>query len=136
MRTDPDKLEVGPSAIPSALPISGKDQLVVEVDVRKYLEHTRELDLSEDQQVQLLQAMWQIMKAFVDVGFKIHPVQHALEARHRDNNCGEHPNSQPEHAPSLSEVIECLIAENDDLSSEFNAGAAPVKGGPHVCDDI
>jgi len=46
-------------------------------DAQTYCEYLSGFDLSEAEQAQILEALWAIMVAFVDLGFQIHPVQHA-----------------------------------------------------------
>ena len=46
-------------------------------DFKTYTHHLTELDLTEQQQRDLLEALFQIMKGFVDLGFNMHPVQQA-----------------------------------------------------------
>ena len=111
---------------PSALPIAG---LELEVDVEKYLHYTRAFDLPEDQQAQLIEAMWQIMKAFVDIGFEIHPVQQALDARAFDEPaCEESGKFSKDGTMPLCDVIKSLIDNSDDLDRQFNVSAAPAGG--------
>lgn len=115
-------------SIPGALGCHSEG-LVLEVDVEKYFEYTRHFDLPEDQQAQLIQAMWQIMKAFVDIGFEIHPAQRALEAKAVDEPiCGEHRKLVKENPLSLRGLIKSLIEKNDDLRGQFNECSPPAGG--------
>ena len=47
-------------------------------DLREYLAHLDDTNLSEAQKIELLQTLWPIMSAFVDLAFGTDPVQQAL----------------------------------------------------------
>jgi hypothetical protein len=49
-----------------------------EEDLREYLPYLGDMDLSEAQKIELLQALWSIMSACVDLAFGADPVQQAL----------------------------------------------------------
>ena len=42
----------------------------LELDIAKYLPEVEEFDLSEAQKIELLQTVWDIMRRFVELGFK------------------------------------------------------------------
>lgn len=44
-------------------------------DISKYREHIKDLDLSEDEETELLENLWGIMSTFVDLGFGVDSVQ-------------------------------------------------------------
>lgn len=41
------------------------------VDVAKYLPYIREIDITDEQRAELLAALWSIMSAFIELGWKI-----------------------------------------------------------------
>ena len=41
----------------------------------KYMSHVEDFDLTEEQKIELLQTLWTIMEAFVDIGFGVDAVQ-------------------------------------------------------------
>lgn len=45
------------------------------LDVKKYQRHVEDFDLTEEQKVELLETLWSIMAAFVDLGFGRDSVQ-------------------------------------------------------------
>lgn len=49
-------------------------------DLREYLAFLDDTNLSETQKVELLQILWSIMSAFVDLAFGTDPVQQALSS--------------------------------------------------------
>jgi len=56
------------------------DQPVITVDYEEFAHLIDNPDLSEDQRQEFLQAIWNIIVAFIDFGFDVHPVQLALNA--------------------------------------------------------
>lgn len=50
------------------------------LDTSKYLPYLADCELTEAQQVELLQALWSIMKNFVDLSFGLDSVQQLLPA--------------------------------------------------------
>jgi hypothetical protein len=64
---------------------SGRDS---QEDLREYLAFLDDTNLSEAQKIDLLQTLWSIMSAFVDLAFGTDPVQQAmpsLPARQHDD---------------------------------------------------
>lgn len=49
----------------------------VEIDFDRYQAILDDPDLSQDQQKQVIMALWSIITAFVQLGFGVHPVQQA-----------------------------------------------------------
>lgn len=49
----------------------------VEIDFDRYQAILDDPDLSQDQQKQVIVALWSIITAFVQLGFGVHPVQQA-----------------------------------------------------------
>ncbi|MCI0466835.1 MAG: hypothetical protein L0Y57_07505 [Beijerinckiaceae bacterium] len=45
------------------------------LDLKKYQSHVEDFDLTAEQKVELLQTLWAIMTAFVDLGFGVDAVQ-------------------------------------------------------------
>lgn len=50
------------------------------LNAAKYREYVEGFDLSEEQQAELLQTLWSIMCAFVDIGFGVDSVQRCIPA--------------------------------------------------------
>lgn len=61
-----------------------------------YADYVADLELTPEQQRELLEAMWALIVAFVDVGFGIHPIQHALAKAHPEFDCVELPDLNPD----------------------------------------
>lgn len=51
----------------------------LQFDPAEFLHFIEDEDISEADAVALLEVIWQIMVAFVDLGFGIHPVQQAMD---------------------------------------------------------
>ena len=50
------------------------------LNVDTYRAHIEEFDLTEEQTAELLGALWEIMKAFVDLGFGVDSIHHFVPA--------------------------------------------------------
>jgi hypothetical protein len=50
------------------------------LDISRYREHLGSLELPEDQEAELLRTLWEIMAAFVDLGFNVDSVQYLIPA--------------------------------------------------------
>lgn len=48
---------------------------ILTCDPEKYREHVQDFDLSEEEQAELLQILWSIMAAFVEMGFGVDSAQ-------------------------------------------------------------
>lgn len=48
---------------------------VVEIDTAKYQKYLDDPALSDDQKEEIIEALWSIITAFVDLGFGVHPMQ-------------------------------------------------------------
>lgn len=57
------------------LALDGKPERKLEIDVEKYQAYLDDPDLSDDQKEQIVLAVFQIMSAFVQLGYGIHPLQ-------------------------------------------------------------
>lgn len=75
----------------------------VKLDVALYEEYLSDWDLSDEEKIEFLQALWSIIVAFVDLGFGIHPVQQAMGA-----DAGENSGSDKIRALSPDDVITSL----------------------------
>lgn len=74
---------------------SGKS---VGIDVAKYQAMIDEPGLSDEDKQAFIEALWQIIVAFVDLGFGVHPVQQVC------GQVGETARPEPE---DRSDVLEC-----------------------------
>jgi len=62
---------------------SSEKELTIDYQLyERYLEHS---GLSETQKKEFLDALWQIITSFIDLGFGVHPLQHAKEAALHDH---------------------------------------------------
>ncbi len=55
------------------------DGPMLTIDWRKYEKLLEESDLSDEEKQEFLRTLWNIIVAFVDLGFGVHPVQQACE---------------------------------------------------------
>lgn len=50
---------------------------VIEVDIERYQEMLDSRVLSDEQKRAFLEALWSVITAFIDLGYGVHPAQHA-----------------------------------------------------------
>ena len=81
---------------PDTNPIS--DPRIVTVDVERYKHFLDESDLTDDEKQQVMQALWEIIVNFVDLGFGVHPVQAAQQSSTQEK--------QKTHAPPKAYELE------------------------------
>lgn len=87
-------------------------QRAVEIDVEKYQAWLDDPDLTDDQKEQMITALWQIITAFVDLGFGVHPLQQA---------CGKLTETEAERSADQEAMVSCKA---DTLTDTFNNFAA------------
>lgn len=56
---------------------NGTGKVSIAVDVEKYQSYLDDLALSDEQQEEVIRALWSLMVTFVELGFGVHPVQQA-----------------------------------------------------------
>ncbi len=96
--------------------ISAAPKPSVGIDIEKYQAWLDDPDLTDTQKKQIIEALWSIMVAFVDLGFGVHP----LQAAQGQEVCGQ-----------LSEALDPRGDEDSNeaspahqtLSAEFNAAS-------------
>ncbi len=62
-------------------PCADNNALVLKLDIEKYIDQFSEFDLTEEQKVDVLKALWQIMSRFVEMGFGLDSVSLACEQK-------------------------------------------------------
>ena len=58
---------------------------IVEIDTAKYQKYLDDPSLNDEQRQQIIEALWSIITAFVDLGFGVHPMQEVIG----DEACGQ-----------------------------------------------
>ena len=48
---------------------------ILQVDIERYQRYLDDADMSEADKADILQALWQIIISFVDLGYGVHPLQ-------------------------------------------------------------
>ncbi len=66
--------------------LGSANALTLTIDYAHYQKDLDDADLSDAEKQQFLEALWSIIVAFVDLGFGVHPVQHAIE-KSCENSC-------------------------------------------------
>ncbi|MEM6537374.1 MAG: hypothetical protein AAF668_06550 [Pseudomonadota bacterium] len=82
-------------------------------EYERYAHFLDEADLSQDQKREVLQALWNIVVGFVDLGFGVHPVQQAQKP------CGKFKETPPKSALTAPPVI-----KSEDTSSLFESAGS------------
>lgn len=49
-------------------------------DAQEYLHFLQDCDWTEDQKHEFIEALWQIIVGFVDMGFDLHPIQQVMDS--------------------------------------------------------
>lgn len=80
----------------------------VEIDVEKYQAYLDDPALSPDQRDEIIESLWVIMTAFVELGFGVHPVQ---------QSCGQ---LEIELDPEAGSDSHSVAGEDTGLKQEFN----------------
>ncbi len=79
---------------------SGVEQQVpgtLPFDAARYLEYTDEFDMTEAQKVEFLRTLWDIMSAFVDLGFGVDSVMTILCQKASENGADTLQEPIPKH---------------------------------------
>ncbi len=70
------------------------EPLAVQVDLMKYAHLLEDADMSDVQKLEALRALWNVIVAFVDLGFGVHPVQESCGQIEQTKAEGAEPNDQ------------------------------------------
>ncbi|WP_430436061.1 hypothetical protein [Oceanibaculum nanhaiense] len=92
---------------------------VITVDYDLYAHYLEDSDLSEDQKREFLQALWNIIVAFVSLGFGVHPAQQVEIA------CGKSYESANKPLRAESDTRQC---EDQNRMETLENGADPEAG--------
>ena len=87
----------------------------LQVDMEKYQALLEDIDIPEDHKKQMIEALWSIVVAFVEIGYGVHPVQQAcgkvnenkdkaVIAEQNDLYCDESSNKEIESADRPQET--------------------------------
>jgi len=91
----------------------------ITVNYEKYAPLLEDPDLSEDQKREFLQAVWNIIVGFVDLGFGVHPVQ--LACGESKNSCGESAKNHAGNTISTDNALESQHTYNTGHSTNHRA---------------
>ncbi len=112
------KQDTGVKASSGLNPMNG--QPIITVDVDEFEPLLKNPDLTEEQKRELLQALWNIVVAFIDFGFGVHPIQHVF------NDSGKLDKTEFEQGFGRDCVIQ---SEDTKLASKYKY-ATKQDGGP------
>ncbi len=96
------------------------DRPIITVDYEKYALFLEDADLTEDQEREFIQTLWNIIVEFVSMGFGVHPVQQAQDAC---GQIGKTPGNLPISGPDK------LLLETIILRENFSKAANGVAEG-------
>jgi hypothetical protein len=85
--TVPDAARVPERDFQCPAPVAADERFYppLKLDVARYEELLADFDMSEEERVALLEAMWNIVVSFVDLGFDLHPMQQIATAAEQDS---------------------------------------------------
>lgn len=108
----------------AALTVSGTNlhNLALQFNPAEFMQFVEDEGLSEEEAVALLRAIWDIVVAFVDLGFGLNPVQQALVDRSRMNVETRSPRV-PDRVSSKEEFSK--IANNKPAGRFYRGSAMP-----------
>ncbi len=96
--------------------------LVLSIDYEKYEHYLEDSNLTEAQKQEFLQALWNIIVNFVDLGFGVHPVQQAIAA-----SCGKEQEILAKDRLSAKNKV---ILTDKALYNNFDIAVDPKKAPP------
>jgi len=70
-------------------PSTKSASLKVGLDYERYAALLADHEINEEDKRALIEALWSIITNFVQLGFHVHPVQQATDARNARMNCGK-----------------------------------------------
>lgn len=115
--TEKDGLDV-PGALSTmdkalGLALEAPPKKTLKVDIEKYQAWLDDPALSEQQREQMLEALWQIILCFVDLGFGVSPLENACgQVAESDSFCGAGSQDMVvSKAHTLSETFNNIAAE-------------------------
>ncbi|MEM1235125.1 MAG: hypothetical protein AAGH70_13465 [Pseudomonadota bacterium] len=85
----------------------------IEVDVDFYKEMLDDPALSDDQKEQIIIALWQIIIAFVDLGFGVHPAQQVCGQDDKSDADSPHESSDGVYLEEISKRVPDKAAHGD-----------------------
>lgn len=97
---------------------TGRSLQALQFDAGEYLQYVQDYDLSEEQAIELLAAIWLTVVSFVDLGFGVHPVQQACDVQEDETVL------EPASIPVLSCPKKSKIQTKPDIASRRNGRKA------------
>ena len=97
---------------------SNQDRPVLTIDYEKYAHFLEDSDLTEDQQQQFLETIWNIIVEFVSLGWGVHPLQQAQKP------CGQLGDNSPKAALTAPDG---LYLDQQFISENFLKAVDSVK---------
>lgn len=92
-----------------------RERPAITVDVARYEHLLADTDVTDEERAEFLQAMWDIIVAFVDLGFGVHPTQIVQDL------CGKDVESITDSADFCADVIPLEDILKDQFESAVEA---------------
>ncbi|UES36690.1 hypothetical protein [Roseibium aggregatum] len=103
----------GASVTPTAMPSLG-------IDWDYYMEMLEESDAPDAQKRELIETLWGIVVAFVDIGFGVHPIQQA---------CEQNKVFEQISALDLPEMLDLKHSSKPEFDASSNSTKEPIEAG-------
>lgn len=94
---------------------------VITVDYERYAHFLEDADLSEEQKLEFLQALWNVIVEFVSLGFGVHPLQR-IEGLVEEFGCGQ---IAEKPAAKTTPLQDKLKYSDKAISRKFERAAGP-----------
>lgn len=85
-------------------------------DPQEFCHYLADSDWTQEQKVEFIEALWQIVVSFVDLGFDLHPVQRVIDTSSiLEMSCEEVTSLQTNTKLEPASATLCIAAAGDDL---------------------
>ncbi|MEM8570362.1 MAG: hypothetical protein AAGG56_05565 [Pseudomonadota bacterium] len=101
--------------------IENNSQRALTLDVDLYQSYLDESDLTDDEKQAFLEALWNLVVSFVQLGFGVHPAQDSIAAKYTEKQ------EQNKNNPSDSAVVLVPFVSNSALENTANPVALVSK---------
>jgi len=99
----------------TALEHSTQTRPIIQMDYERYEKMLDKPDLTEDQKREFLQALWNIVIGFVELGWGVHPIQQVQE-----NTCGELSDTKSDSDFSADSMVQ---SKDTNLTNQYKKAA-------------
>lgn len=94
----------------------------IELCLDAYAPYLADTNLSETEKQVLIEALWNVICGFVELGFGVSPISHVHPCGKLSEKPGTLPVSKPDLLYSTSSIIENFVTASDDESAPAQEG--------------